>query len=49
MLRVGLAGIGFIAWFIRRHRKPAEQPALDASDVEKYQQAAERELSRFDE
>lgn len=45
-----LAGIGFIAWFIRRSRKPvAAAPVLNEGDVEKYQQAAERELSRFDE
>lgn len=44
-----LAGIGFIAWFIRRKRKPRATPALDEADATKYQQAAERELSRFDE
>lgn len=44
---MALAGAGLIAWFIRRHRKPA--PELNEGDVAKYQQAAERELSRFDE
>ncbi|MFN0105979.1 MAG: cytochrome c-type biogenesis protein CcmH [Bryobacteraceae bacterium] len=44
---VALAGIGFIAWFIRRGRKPAA--VLDEGAAAKYQQAAERELSRFDE
>lgn len=48
---VGLAGVGFVAWFIRRKRKEAgaAAEAPEAVDVEKYQQAAERELSRFDE
>ena len=45
---MALAGVGFIAWFIRRSRKAAA-PALDKGAVEKYQQAAERDLSRFDE
>ena len=45
-----LAGLGLIAWFIRRNRKPAAAaPVLDEAGMEKYQQAAERELSRFDE
>ena len=46
---VGLAGVGFIAWFIRRSRGKSEAPALDEGDMEKYQNAAERDLSRFDE
>jgi cytochrome c-type biogenesis protein CcmH len=46
-----LAGIGFIAWFIRRNRKSAAaaEPELDEAGMEKYRQAAERELSGFDE
>jgi cytochrome c-type biogenesis protein CcmH len=47
---VALAGFGFMAWFIRRNRKPtAPEPELAPGEVDKYQQAAERELSRFDE
>lgn len=48
---VALAGLGFIGWFIRRSRKPVvtAAPELNEADVAKYQQAAERELSRFDE
>lgn len=45
---VALAGLGFIAWFIRRKRKPTVPKDGDEL-AEKYQQAAERELSRFDE
>jgi len=44
-----LAGVGFIALFIRRNRKQKAEPVLNEGDVNKYQQAAERELSRFDE
>lgn len=45
-----LAGIGVIAWFIRRNRKPAQPaPEMTEGDMAKYHQAAERELSRFDE
>ncbi|MBM3769193.1 MAG: hypothetical protein FJW32_27745 [Acidobacteria bacterium] len=44
------AGIGFIGWFIRRHRKPvAEAPALSEADVEKYRDAAAKELERLEE
>lgn len=47
---MALAGVGVIFWFLRRSRRPgAPKPAMDAADVEKYQQAAERDLSRFDE
>lgn len=48
---VALAGLGFIGWFIRRSKKPvvSAAPDLSEADVAKYQQAAERELSRFDE
>ena len=48
---MALAGLGFIGWFIRRSRRPVvtASPDLGEADVAKYQQAAERELSRFDE
>jgi cytochrome c-type biogenesis protein CcmH/NrfF len=46
---MALAGVGFIAWFLRRSRKAASKPVLDEGNVEKYQQAAERDFSRFDE
>jgi cytochrome c-type biogenesis protein CcmH/NrfF len=45
---VALAGVGFVAWFLRRSRKKAVAE-LDEAAVEKYQQAAERDFSRFDE
>lgn len=47
-----LAGLGFVAWFIRRNRKPAgadTAPALTDAEVEKYRLEAERDLDRFDE
>ena len=45
-----LAGIGLIAWFIRRNKKPAQPaPEMTECDMAKYHPAAERELSRFDE
>lgn len=44
------AGIGFIAWFVRRHRKPvAEKTVLSEADVEKYRDAAAKELERLEE
>ena len=44
------AGIGFIGWFIRRHRKPVDQgPVLSEADVEKYREAAAKELERLEE
>jgi cytochrome c-type biogenesis protein CcmH len=47
---MAIAGVGVIAWFLRRSRKPgAPKPVMDEADVAKYQQAAERDLSRFDE
>ena len=48
---VGLAGFGLLRWFIRRSKKPivSTAPELSEADVAKYKQAAERELSRFDE
>ena len=45
---MGLAGVAMIFWFVRRSRKKAGA-VLDKGAVEKYQQAAERDLSRFDE
>lgn len=45
-----LAGAGFLAWYLRRSRKAAgTAPANESVDVDKYRQAAERDLSRFDE
>lgn len=45
-----LAGFGFVAWYIRRHRQPvAPQPALDEKDIARYRAVAEREMSRFEE
>jgi cytochrome c-type biogenesis protein CcmH/NrfF len=47
---MGLAGVGFILWFVRRSRKAAvAAPVLDEPAVGKYQQAAERDFSRFEE
>ena len=47
---MGLAGVGMIFWFVRRSRKKAAAAAvLDGGAVEKYQQAAERDFSRFEE
>ena len=46
---MALAGVGFVVWYLRRSRKAAVKPVLDEGNVEKYQQAAERDLSRFDE
>ena len=47
---MSLAGLAVIVLFIRRSRKANKaEPVLDQADVSKYQQAAERELSRFDE
>ena len=47
---MGLAGVGMIFWFVRRSRKKAAAVlVLDGGAVEKYQQAAERDLSRFEE
>jgi cytochrome c-type biogenesis protein CcmH/NrfF len=47
---VSLGGLAVIVLFIRRSRKKnTAEPVLDPADVTKYQQAAERELSRFDE
>ncbi|MBM3786369.1 MAG: hypothetical protein FJW30_18575 [Acidobacteria bacterium] len=45
------AGIGLIAWFVRRHRKPAQtvQPELSEADVRKYSDAAAKELERLEE
>lgn len=45
-----LAGVGLIAWFIRRHRKPLEtSPELSEQEVARFSQAAEKEIARFDE
>ena len=47
---VSLGGLAVIVLFIRRSRRKNEaEPELNADEVSKYQQAAERELSRFDE
>lgn len=45
-----LAGIGLIAWFIRRHKRPASAaPALTETDIDKYKEAAAKELERLEE
>lgn len=45
-----LAGMGFLTWYLRRSRQKAlAAQAEEPIDVEKYQKAAERDLSRFDE
>ena len=45
---MALAGVGIIFWFVRRSRKKAVA-VLSEGTVEKYQQAAERDFSRFEE
>lgn len=46
---VMFAGFGVIVWWIRRNRKPAAAPTMSEEELARFQQAAEKELSTFDE
>jgi cytochrome c-type biogenesis protein CcmH/NrfF len=46
---VMFAGFSVIIWWIRRNRKPPAAPEISKEELARFHEAAEKELSHFDE
>jgi cytochrome c-type biogenesis protein CcmH/NrfF len=47
VLAIG-AGLGLIAWFLRRYRKPNAVPVMTDEEVRQYQDQIDKEFSKLD-